>query len=163
MVQVRVLVALILIIAIVIILYIVGSNGSGIYLNEHKTSASSSVYTSSSAATTQKTTIASTTTAAQQSSMQPEVRITSPQNLSTVNGVVNITANVTNGVALRQVQFYIDDNLSSTSTSAPYYYMWNTTGLTKPEYIITVEAYGYGNVTANASILVDVGLVQHGK
>lgn len=157
----RVIGAAVLIVIIVLVLYFLGMASPGAYVNTSKTSISSSISTIatiSSAATT-----ASSTTTVIASMVPPKVTITSPKNLSTVNGVVNITANVIDPAGIRTVQFYLGKNLSWTSNSTPYYYLWNTSNAAGSEYMITVKAYDYANNTGEASILVDVGLVQHGK
>lgn len=161
MVQVRAVEAIVLIVIIVVAIYLIGSYGQSSYKASHKTSTVSTSSTLSSTSTL-RTTVASTTTI-NSSIIPPNVIITYPANLSTVNGLVNITANVVDAAKIRQVQFYIGGNLLWTSNSMPYYYLWNTTGLSAPKYMITVKAYDYSNHTGQANVLVDIGLVQHGK
>ncbi len=160
MVQARTAGALVVIVTIIVLIYILCNLGSNAYANTNSISNTSSIRTSASAASTVMTSVASTTV---ESSVPPQVTITSPENVSTVNGVVNITANVIDSAGVKAVQFYIAGNLSWTSDYAPYHYLWNTTGLTGKEYIITVKAYDYSGGVGEANVLVDMGLVQHGK
>jgi hypothetical protein len=158
----RAVAALALIVVVVIVIYLLGVEGlPGAYLNKSVTYASSSAYTVAPTSSAKTTTVGAV--AAHVNGTRPEVVIISPKNLSTVNGLVNISADVVDSAGIRQVQFYLGNNLSWTSNSVPYYYMWNTTGLKEPEYMITVKAYDYNGSVGQASILVDIGLVQHGK
>jgi hypothetical protein len=52
-----------------------------------------------------------------------EVRITMPQDGSTVGGMVRVETNVMTAV---MVQFYVDDTLMYTRDSAPFVFTWNT-------------------------------------
>lgn len=119
---------------------------------------SSSIMTTS-IATTAATTVKTTT----QSLVKPKVIILAPQNASTVNGNVTISANIIDQQQIKQVQFYVNSTLFATVNSPPYSYVWNTNGFIRPEYTLTVKAYDIANNTGQASVLVDIGLVQHGK
>ena len=161
--KLRLVGAAILILAVIAIVYYIGNLGTVIPTIYATT-------TIQKASTISATTIHSTTAVSQStetttvySSTPLKIVITSPKNLSTVNGDVNISANVTDSVKITSVQFYVGGNLSATVNSPPYRYVWNTTGLTKPEYVIVVKAYDSSDSYAQAQILVDIGLVQHGK
>jgi hypothetical protein len=162
MVGLRVLAGLVLIAVVIVVIYVIGQAPQGGYISSRSTT-----FVTSSASTLASTTIAKTTTvnatAYASNSPLPTVMIISPKNLSTVNGVVNISANVIDSVKVRYVQFYLGENLSWTSNSMPYHYLWNTTSLTGSEYMITAKAFDYSNRSAQASIIVEIGLVQHGK
>lgn len=159
--KLRLVGAAVLILAVLAIVYYIGNMGSLI----------SSIYattTISKVPATTLTTIAATTSIQSSAttvyvSEAPKVIIISPKNLSTVNGNVNISADVTDPVGIKTVQFYIGGNLFATVNSPPYSYVWNTTGLTKPQYTILVKAYDNSNSSGQAQIIVDIGLVQHGK
>lgn len=160
MVNARLVGAAILILIVIGALYYIGSSSNTI----SAIFATTTIHTTSTTTlTTASTSYTTSTTTVYVSSVAPVVIITSPENLSTVNGEVNITANVTDPKGIRSVQFYIGGNLSATVNSPPYRYEWNTEGLTKPEYTIVVKAYGNNNSSAQSQILVDIGLVQHGK
>ena len=156
----RLIAALVLIVIVLIIIYSL-SGTANVYVNQPKTSLSSTTTAIGSSSSVRTTTVNAVTTYV--GSAAPNVIIISPKNLSTVNGLVNISANVISVSGVKQVQFYIGKNLSWTTNSTPYYYLWNTTMLTGSEYMITVKAYNYQGGTGQASVLVDIGLVQHGK
>ena len=56
----------------------------------------------------------------------PVVTLTSPANGSTVRGVMNITANASDNVAVSAVEFYVDGANIGTDTSAPYSFTYDT-------------------------------------
>lgn len=55
------------------------------------------------------------------------VNITNPAENTTVGGTVNITAEVSGGADVEQVDFSIDDTHHATVSDAPYEYSWDTT------------------------------------
>lgn len=55
------------------------------------------------------------------------VNITNPAENITVEGTVNITAEVSGGADVEQVDFSIDDTHHATVSDAPYEYSWDTT------------------------------------
>jgi hypothetical protein len=71
----------------------------------------------------------------------PVVSFASPANGASVNGTVSISANATDSVGVTRVEFYINNALSQTDTTAPYSFSWNTLGLTNGTYLITAKAY----------------------
>jgi hypothetical protein len=92
----------------------------------------------------------------------PKVAISSPKNVSTVNGPVDIIANISDNVGIKDVQFFIGNSLYATVNSPPFEYVWNATGPQKL-YIITVNATDNSGLTGSASIVVDLGGLDHGK
>ncbi|MEK7559416.1 MAG: S8 family serine peptidase [Patescibacteria group bacterium] len=78
----------------------------------------------------------------------PTGSITNPRSPARVgvNLSINIKANATDSAGIQKVEFYIDGNLVSTDTSAPYQHTWSTTGLalgsTHP---ISAKAYDTSN------------------
>jgi fibronectin type 3 domain-containing protein len=77
------------------------------------------------------------------STTAPVVTVVSPTNGSTVQKVVGITASATTANGLTKAELYINGQLKSTinSTSSPYNFSWDTTGLAAGNYSITVKAY----------------------
>lgn len=69
------------------------------------------------------------------------VNITSPTNNGSVSGIVNIQATVTSNCAVDRVEFYIDNVLKGTDTSAPYSYGWDTTTAFEGPHGLHVVAY----------------------
>ncbi|MEO0095091.1 MAG: Ig-like domain-containing protein, partial [candidate division WOR-3 bacterium] len=56
----------------------------------------------------------------------PIIDITNPKDGAVVEGIVEITAQVTNGEDIWSVGFFIDDSLVKFFEEAPYSYLWNT-------------------------------------
>jgi hypothetical protein len=79
----------------------------------------------------------------------PTVSITSPTNFATVFGTVAVNATATDntgGSGISKVEFYVDGTLSSTDTTSPYSFSWNTTGIQLGS-LHTLTAKAYDNVT----------------
>ncbi|MEW6686990.1 MAG: Ig-like domain-containing protein [Candidatus Edwardsbacteria bacterium] len=93
----------------------------------------------------------------------PTCSITYPANNATVSGTVNITADVTDNkgvtkVEFYKVEFYIDGNLVSTDTDAPYGYSWSTSGLSG-SHTICAKAYDVAN-NVGTSAVINVTVIQ---
>ncbi len=87
----------------------------------------------------------------------PVLSITSPLANSTVNGVVQITANASDISGVSKVEFYVDSVLLSTDTSSPYTSTWDTTSLVNnSSHTIQVKAYDTANNIATQNISVTV-------
>jgi hypothetical protein len=76
---------------------------------------------------------------------------------ATVRGKVSLPANASDDVGVTKVEFYIDGELDSTDTAAPYEATWYTTYYTKGNHTITAKAYDdIGNIgTATITVSVD--------
>jgi hypothetical protein len=93
----------------------------------------------------------------------PTVSITSPTGGSIVNGTVTVNSTATDntgGSGISKVEFYVDGTLSSTDTTSPYSFAWNTTPLTFGS-AHTLSAKAYDNVatpntTTSATVNVTV-------
>jgi len=87
----------------------------------------------------------------------PTTSITSPANGATVSGTVNVTASASDNVGVVKVEFYIDSVLSSTSTTSPYTFSWNTTTVANGSHTIFSKAYdAANNVGTSATVTVTV-------
>lgn len=80
----------------------------------------------------------------------PAAGITSPVNGSTVSGTVKIAASTADDSQISHVDFYIDGTPIGTSTTAPYSYSWNTTGVVSGTHVLNVRAY---DKAGNAGVL----------
>ena len=78
----------------------------------------------------------------------PDVSIHSPSGSSTLLGSVQIEVQATHSSGIDRVEFYIDDSLKATDTSAPYSYAWDTTLVEDGFHTIRVRAY---NTNGNSS------------
>jgi len=85
------------------------------------------------------------------------VAITAPGNGASVTGQVTITASASDNVGVTQVNFFVDNQLLGSDTSAPFSTNWNTNKVAKTThtiYAIAVDAAG--NTTQSATITVTV-------
>jgi hypothetical protein len=75
-----------------------------------------------------------------------------------IYGPINITANVTSGIGIARVEFYIDGTLQATDTAAPYTYLWNPLiqfkGLSLKHTIMAVAYDTLGNHASSAELNV---------
>lgn len=81
------------------------------------------------------------------------VSITNPSNGSTVPRNQNVTINATTSTLVSQVQFYVDDTLLGTATTAPYNFPWKVPAR-KGTHSIKAQAYDTAGKTAAQSITV---------
>ncbi len=84
----------------------------------------------------------------------PTIEITSPTNGETISGTEIIKANATDNIEVREVNFYINNELKTTATSSPYEYSWITT--TNGLYEIKAIAEDTSGNTAEKTINVTV-------
>jgi peptidoglycan/xylan/chitin deacetylase (PgdA/CDA1 family) len=92
----------------------------------------------------------------------PQVTLTSPVNGATVSGVVRLEATASDTVSgVVRVDFYVDQKLLGTATSAPYRVNWNTNNKQQvPKGAHTIYAVAFdraGNSVATTPITVTVG------
>ena len=81
--------------------------------------------------------------------------ITSPATGATVSATTSVTATAADERAVVRVEFYLDNILQSTDTTAPYSWSWNTTTTANGSHMLTTKAYdAAGNV--GSSSIVDV-------
>ena len=86
----------------------------------------------------------------------PTVSITSPASVTTVSGTIAVTANATSANGVAKVEFYLDNSLQATDTTAPYTWNWNTTSVTDGSHTIIAKAYDSAGNSATASATVTV-------
>jgi hypothetical protein len=85
----------------------------------------------------------------------PTTQFTSPANGATVSGVVALSATATDNVGVIRVEFYRNNTLMETDTTAPYGMSWSTTSVANGTYVLTSRAYdAAGNVGTSAGISV---------
>jgi hypothetical protein len=85
----------------------------------------------------------------------PTVNITSPTSGTSVQigTAVNIAASAQDNTSVSKVEFYVDNVLKSTDTSAPYSYSWPTTGVAAGPHTLLAKAYDPGNKVGSSSIV----------
>ncbi|MFZ5643577.1 MAG: S8 family serine peptidase [Bacillota bacterium] len=86
----------------------------------------------------------------------PAVHITRPQNNSQVEGIITITADPSDNVAVTRVEFYLDNGLLGTSSSPPYEVILDTNTLANRSYNITAKAYDSAGNWGQDTITVNV-------
>jgi hypothetical protein len=88
----------------------------------------------------------------------PTISVTNPSNGAVVSGVVSITANASDNVAVTGVQFQVDGvNLGMEDTSAPYSASWDTaiTSVSSGTHVLTAvarDAQGNGATSQSVSV-----------
>ena len=70
----------------------------------------------------------------------PVVLLTAPTNASTVSGTINLVATASDASGIKQVQFYVDDQLKTTDTVAPYSASLDTTLLSNANHTFKAVA-----------------------
>lgn len=99
------------------------------------------------------------TPTAAQDNTSPTVGITSPTDGSTIKrGTrVTVTAQASDNVSVTKVEFYLDNALKYTDSSAPYEYPWKPSGKTPKAYRLTAKAYdAAGNSSVSTPVTVTV-------
>jgi subtilisin family serine protease len=87
----------------------------------------------------------------------PTVAVTAPANGAVVNGMVNITANATDAVAIASVEFSVDGTVLGTDTTLPYSFTWDATGLPPGSgHAITAKAADTAGNTASSTVMVTI-------
>lgn len=83
---------------------------------------------------------------------KPVTTVTEPADVSTVKGTVAVKATATDESGISKVEFYVQDVLKSTDTSAPYEYSWNTTSAADGTYTVMAKSYDtVGNTSFDAN------------
>jgi hypothetical protein len=75
----------------------------------------------------------------------PTVAIVSPSNGGTVSGTVTISASATDNIGVARVEFWVNNVLTATDTSAPYSFGWNTRKLSGSQTIVAKAFDAAGN------------------
>jgi hypothetical protein len=87
----------------------------------------------------------------------PTVSITAPLNGATVNGTVSVNATASDNVGVTKVEFYLDGVLTSTDTTSPYSWSWDTTSASNASHSLTAKAYDAAlNVGTSTAVSVTV-------
>jgi hypothetical protein len=83
----------------------------------------------------------------------PSVTIAAPTNGSTVthNASVAISANATDNDGVNRVEFYVNNTLMGTSSTAPYTYQWKVPGKKSAAYTIKAVAYDAAGNNSSAT------------
>ncbi len=89
-------------------------------------------------------------------SQAPTVSVTNPSNGSEVSGAVTIQASASDNVGITRVEFFINDSLLATDSSAPYETSWNTAAYGNGSHTIMAKAYDqYQNSETSVSVTIN--------
>ena len=86
----------------------------------------------------------------------PVVTITNPTDGQTVSGTVTIQVDASDDNGISKVEIYIDNVFTSTLTTAPYSYQWNTTTAANGSHTLRTTAYDTADQTADDQVSVTV-------
>jgi hypothetical protein len=87
----------------------------------------------------------------------PVVTVSSPASSATISGTATVNAAATDDTGVIKVEFFVDGQLISTDTSAPYSASLVTTTLNNGTHNLTAKAYdAAGNNATSASVSVNV-------
>lgn len=87
----------------------------------------------------------------------PTVSFTSPANMSTVQGDVQLTVNAADDIGIARVEFFANGTSLGADTSAPYTRTWNTLAAPNGAYTLLAVATDTRGQTASAMVMVTVG------
>ena len=89
--------------------------------------------------------------------ISPSVSISSPAGGSSVSGAVAINASASDNIGVTRVEFYVDNVLRGTDTTAPYTYGWNTSGFAVGNHSLKARAFdACGNLKDSAVVTVAI-------
>ncbi|ADO75925.1 M20/M25/M40 family metallo-hydrolase [Stigmatella aurantiaca] len=71
----------------------------------------------------------------------PATVLTSPASGATLLGSVTLTANATDNVGVSKVEFYVDNVLKGTDTTAPYSFVWDTASTPNGAHVLSTKAF----------------------
>ncbi len=93
---------------------------------------------------------------------KPIVSIVSPSSGSSVSGIVNISVSATDNVAVSQVSVNVDGSLLANSSTAPYNFSWNTSGVASGTHTITATARDAAGNSSSVSTQVGINAAPSG-
>ncbi len=86
----------------------------------------------------------------------PRVSFDKPENGDRVKGDVKVTIDASDNVAVTRVEFYIDNQLFTTWTRAPYTVKWKTHNAAKGDHTLKCIAFDAAGNSASTSITVNI-------
>lgn len=87
----------------------------------------------------------------------PSVSVTEPVDGDRISGVVAVTIEAADDIGVTAVEFYCDGRFLAQSSTAPFYFSWDTTRVSDGTHILQAKAYdAAGNSTSSASVDVTV-------
>ena len=89
----------------------------------------------------------------------PVASITSPIAGATVAGTLAVLGSATDNVGVVNVEFYVDNQLMSSTASSPFSFSWSTTSVPNGTHTLMVKAYDAASNVGQASVSVNVSNV----
>jgi len=87
----------------------------------------------------------------------PSVSITSPADVVTVSGTINVDVSAADDVGITQVELYLNGALFATDTTEPFSFAWDTTQSSNGTHTLQAMAYdAVGNTGTSATVSVSV-------
>jgi hypothetical protein len=87
----------------------------------------------------------------------PSVAMISPLAGATLSGTTNLQASATDNIGVTRVDFFVDNQLVSGDTAAPYSVSWNTATVANGTHILAAKAYdAAGNVGQSSNVTVNI-------
>jgi chitodextrinase len=86
----------------------------------------------------------------------PTVNLTAPAANSTVTGTTAINANAIDETGISKVEFYIDNALKGSDSTAPYTYSWDSKQVTNGSHSVSAKAYDAAGNTGSDVRTVNV-------
>lgn len=87
----------------------------------------------------------------------PTVAITSPTAGAIISGITTVTISASDNVGVTKVEYFINNALAATITSAPYSVTGDSHGLANGNYNLSAKAYdAAGNVTTSPSVPITI-------
>jgi Bacterial Ig domain len=83
----------------------------------------------------------------------PTTSITAPSNGATVSATLSVTASASDNVGVTRVEFWLDGALSSTDTTSPYEWSWNTTSVTNGTHTLVSKAFDAANNSGSSTAI----------
>jgi hypothetical protein len=86
---------------------------------------------------------------------KPQVAITSPSGGSVVTGVINVQSHTYDLSGMQGVEFYVDNSLVASSTTAPFAFTWNSASVPNGRHDLQfrgVDSAGLKNVSARTTV-----------
>ena len=104
-----------------------------------------------------KSSVVQGTTRASSDTQPPTVSITYPTSGATVSSTITVTATASDNVGVVKVEFYLDGFLQFSTTTPPYYWIWDTASTANGSHTLSAKAYdAAGNVGTSADVPITV-------
>jgi hypothetical protein len=89
----------------------------------------------------------------------PSISITNPISGATVSSTVSIAGTATSNAGVTNIEFYIDNQLTSSTATSPFSFSWSSTSVANGSHTLIVKAYDPAGNVGQASATVNVSNV----